>query len=165
MVLPSGEVAQVPIAVPHSAADAKAAKDAAIERGDLSLGHTLPAMFALLRKKEGTGGGHELVDVDEPGRLVPVQETVAKEVEYLMEHGHVRIFHGMHRCRYRVHMARGGGCTPGSAARQHHSITLGLLHYSYTTVTLRGLQGYRARARPAISAGVGLRHKPLSVRL
>ena len=132
MVLPSGEVAQVPIAVPHSAADAKAAKDAAIERGDLSLGHTLPAMFALLRKKEGTGGGHELVDVDEPGRLVPVQETVAKEVEYLMEHGHVRVFHGMHRCRYRVHMVRGGVHTRqrGAAASQHHAGPVTLqLHY------------------------------------
>ena len=141
MVLPSGEVAQVPIAVPHSAADAKAAKDAAIERGDLNLGHTLPAMFALLRKKEGTGGGHELVDVDEPGRLVPVQETVAKEVEYLMEHGHVRVFHGMHRCRYRVHMARGGGA---HQAARRGSITASRWA-CYITVTLPlHCVGYRA---------------------
>ena len=84
MVFPNGEVARVPIIVSASASDAKKAKDAAIERGELNLGHNMPARTAILRRKEGTEGGYELVDVEDPGRLVPVRETIAKEVEKLI---------------------------------------------------------------------------------
>ena len=94
VVLPNGEIAETRIPVSASESDAKKAKDAAWEKGDLNLGRPVPAHVAILRKKEGTGGGHELVDVDEPGRLVPAQETLAKEVKYLIDRGHLRLFLG-----------------------------------------------------------------------
>ena len=103
VVLPNGEVARVPVIVSASADDAKAAKDAAIERGDLDLGDSLPAQRAILRRKEGEEGGWELQDVDEPGRVVPVRRTVAREVEKLIDNEHLRLFHGVH-----MHVVRMG---------------------------------------------------------
>ena len=96
VVFPNGEVARVPLPVSASANDAKKAKDAAIERGDLNLGRNMPARTAILRRKEGTEGGYELVDVEDSGRLVPVRETIAKEVEKLIGSEHLRLFLGVH---------------------------------------------------------------------
>jgi len=103
VVLPDGEIAHVPVIPSASAENAKKAKDAAIERGDLDLGDSLPARTAILQKKEGVEGGWELHDVDEPGRLVPIQQTIAKEVERLIENEHLRLFLGMH-----MHVVRMG---------------------------------------------------------
>ena len=114
VVFPNGEVARVPIIVSASASDAKKAKDAAIERGELNLGHNMPARTAILRRKEGTEGGYELVDVEDPGRLVPVRETIAKEVEKLISSEHLRLFHGVHMRYLHVASAPGRVC-PGAA--------------------------------------------------
>ena len=115
VILPNGEIARVRLVASASAEDAKTAKDAAIERGDLDLGRTLPARTAILRKNDE--GGYDLVDVDEPGRLVPVQQTIAKEVEKLINNEHLRLYHGMHASSARgLHIASAPSSASASAA-------------------------------------------------
>jgi hypothetical protein len=115
VILPNGEIARVRLVASASAEDAKTAKDAAIERGDLDLGRTLPARTAILRKNDE--GSYDLVDVDEPGRLVPVQQTIAKEVEKLINNEHLRLYHGMHASSARgLHIASAPSSVSASAA-------------------------------------------------
>ena len=108
VVLPNGDTTELPITVSASQRDCIKQKDAAIERGELSLGRLVPAHVAVLRKKEGEDGGHHLIDVDEPGRLIPVRETLLKAVESLIENRELRLFIGTHTQAMGASAALGG---------------------------------------------------------
>ena len=98
VVMPDGSILQAPLVPSASQDDCKRAKDAALERGDWDIGEMLPARVCVFRKLPNSNE-HELVDVDEPGRVVNIRRTLQREITNMMKRGPLpgplRLFHSM----------------------------------------------------------------------
>ena len=97
IVLPDGNILQAPLVPCAGGVDAKRAKDASIERGETDIGESFPALVSILRKKPGSDEP-ELVDIDEPGRIVNIRRRAEREMTEHMKlrplPGPLRVFHG-----------------------------------------------------------------------